>query len=499
MNAMARRINVPNEASLEVKHDAFSYQLEAFNAIRELEYAAVFHEQGLGKTKIAADLITYWLGHCQIDTVLVVAKKHLIANWRNEIEFHTFLKPSVIGGNRAANFYVFNGASRLMLTHYEAIKSEKERFELFLKTRSVAVVLDESTKIKNPTAALTQVFLELRSGFVRRVIMTGTPVANRPHDIWSQIAFLDGGVALGEDFEAFKRDIDLSNKLAESRSRQVALREGLERIQSRLSNFAVRETKDSGVITLPNKEYLSIETDWESRQLDLYRELRDSLQTIVTRDGALTLDDSEPMLKRLLRLVQVASNPKMVDQNYSAEPGKVPELMDILDSIHRRGEKAIIWTSFVSNVDWLATVLKKYSPVRVHGGMNVEARNLSIEKFLKVDACEILIATPGAAKEGLTLTVANHAIYYDRSFSLDDYLQSQDRIHRISQTKTCYIYILNMKESIDLWIDALLSAKQLAALRAQGDISSDEFEAEISYDFGALLRRALGMESKSQE
>ena len=304
---------------------------------------------------------------------------------------------------------------------------------------------------------------------------------------------MDGGAALGEDFEEFKRGIDLSNKLSGSRPRQVALREGLERIQARLSKFAVRETKDSGVITLPNKEYLSIETDWEPRQLNLYREVRDSLQTVVVRNGALALDDAEPILKRLIRLVQVASNPKMIDQNYSTEPGKIAELMDIVDAIRRNSEKAIIWTSFVANVDWLAEMLKIYNPVRVHGEMNIEARNLSIQRFLEEDSCGILIATPGAAKEGLTLTVANHAIYYDRNFSLDDYLQSQDRIHRISQTKTCYIYILKMQDSIDEWIDALLSAKQTAAMRAQGDISSVEFEAEMSYDFGDLLKQALGM------
>ena len=101
---MLRRIKQRDRVSLEPKHDPFSYQLEAFNAIRDLEYAAVFHEQGLGKTKIASDLITYWLGHCHIDTALVVTKKHLIENWRREIEFHTFLKPSVIGSNPCCEF-----------------------------------------------------------------------------------------------------------------------------------------------------------------------------------------------------------------------------------------------------------------------------------------------------------------------------------------------------------------------------------------------------------
>jgi len=73
------------------------------------------------------------------------------------------------------------------------------------------------------------------------------------------------------------------------------------------------------------------------------------------------------------------------------------------------------------------------------------------------------VATPGAAKEGLTLTVANHAVFFDRSFSLDDYLQAQDRIHRISQTQTCFVWNLIGSDTIDEWVDSLLTAKRLAA------------------------------------
>lgn len=105
----------------------------------------------------------------------------------------------------------------------------------------------------------------------------------------------------------------------------------------------------------------------------------------------------------------------------------------------------------------------------------------------------VLVATPGAAKEGLTLTVANHVIYYDRTFSLDDYLQSQDRIHRISQERKCFVYNLIMKESVDEWIDMLLKAKHLAAQLAQGDISLEYYRSQISYRFGEVIRNILGI------
>jgi SNF2 family DNA or RNA helicase len=95
------------------------------------------------------------------------------------------------------------------------------------------------------------------------------------------------------------------------------------------------------------------------------------------------------------------------------------------------------------------------------------------------------------------LTVANHAIFYDRSFSLDDYLQAQDRIHRISQTKTCFVTNIVAEQTVDSWVEVLLSAKRLAAMLAQGDITRDQYEIEATYTFGEMVRDVLGLEDKS--
>ena len=78
------------------------------------------------------------------------------------------------------------------------------------------------------------------------------------------------------------------------------------------------------------------------------------------------------------------------------------------------------------------------------------------------------------------MTVANHAIFYDRGYSLDDYLQSQDRIHRVSQEKVCFVYNLIMANSIDEWIDRLLENKLLAAQLVQGDISEEEYATKAN-------------------
>lgn len=488
---MSQKLFLRSEPVLDARHAPYPFQEEAARAVRDLDYAAIFHEQGLGKTKIAIDVMLYWLETRQVDTVLFVTKRGLVQNWVRELATHTFVRPKVLDQNHVNNHDVFNSPSRVMLTHFEVFRSEQRRLELFLKTRTVGVIVDESAKIKNPVSALTRSFHELAPGFARRIIMTGTPVANRPEDIWSQIYFLDQGRSLGRDFKSFKESVSLSNELSGDEVGQLRLESALSEIFLKLESFAVRETKDSAAISLPNKTILNMEVDWEPYQLDLYVRIRDELRAIVVRDGRLVDDDSEAILKRLLRLVQVASNPRLIDSSYNQVPGKLDPLRNLVGSIHDSNEKVIVWSSFTDNVDWLARELSEFGPRRIHGKMAMDDRNRSIDAFMERPDCEVLIATPGAAKEGLTLTAANHVVFYDRSFSLDDYIQAQDRIHRISQSRACYVTNLLMPDSIDEWVNELLIAKQAAAQLSQGDTSVEEFRGRMAYDFGDVLHRVL--------
>lgn len=487
------RIHLRKEPRLEAKCDAFAYQREAVLAVRDLEYAGIFHEQGLGKTKIAIDLMLYWLERRVVDTVLLIVKKSLLYNWRRELAMHAYIKPRILSQNRTANYYTFNSPARLVLAHYEVLSTEAQRLKLFAKTRPVGIILDESAKIKNPKAALTQAALELAPYFRRRVIMTGTPIANRPEDIWAQVYFLDQGESLGKAPQEFRRAVCLSGGLASDTAAQLLFEHSVGAIFARIGKFCIRETKNSGVVSLPDKEYEVVSTEWEPRQEQLYRSIRDELRAVVVQEGVPRMDEAGALLKRLLRLVQVASNPKLVDQSYNGEPGKLSYLRDIVWKVRRTREKCIVWTSFTDNADWLAKELKEHGARRVHGKLGMETRNAAIESFMGKPEVGVLVATPGAAKEGLTLTAANHVIFYDRTFGLDDYLQAQDRIHRISQTRTCYVHNLIMPGSIDEWVDALLDAKHLAAQLAQGDISLDYYKERMRYDFGEILANILSM------
>lgn len=488
------RLRRRHDLDLSARHKAFAYQLQAVEAAKNLPYAAIFHEQGLGKTKIGIDLALEWLRNDVVDVVVIVTKLSLVQNWREEMEAHSHLKPRVLDQNRAANFYGLNSATPLFLMHYEAMRSEERRLALFLRTRRVGVILDESQKIKNPNADLSMALHRLSMGFARRVIMSGTPIANRPYDLWSQIYFLDQGLALGNDFEGFKAKLDLSNDLWKSPSAQRDFTEELGSVFGRISSFAIRETKDSAGIELPEKRVENVLVPMEEKQRVLYDAIRIELAALVQANGEVVRDDAESALKRLLRLVQVASNPILVDEAYDAMPGKLAKLLELVEGAVATGSKIIVWTSFVENADWLVGRLSAFGAVVVHGRLGLDTRNEALAAFKHDAAVKVLVATPGAAKEGLTLTVANQAVFYDRSFSLDDYLQAQDRIHRISQTQTCYVWNLIGEGTVDEWVDALLTAKRLAAQLAQADIEADDYARLANYDFGKLIAKILGGE-----
>ena len=492
-----KKLKLTSEIKTNAKMEAFEYQRVAFETIRDLEYAAIFHEQGLGKTKIAIDLMLYWIKNTAIDTVLIVTKKQLVQNWKNEFLQHTYIKPAILSTDKGNNYFVFTSPARVVITNFESLQTERKQFELFLKTRNVAIIIDESAKLKNPNSKLTQTFLELSSLFKKRIIMTGTPVANRPYDIWAQIYFLDQGESLGKDFSEFKSRTDLSNKLATDENLQRELEEALEKIHKKLQPFSVRETKSSGIIVLPDKMYIKHRIDLHEEQIDLYEKVRTELQIEVTKNGELVVDDNYAIVKRLLRLAQITSNPRLIDEAYAGRSAKLDALSDIIGDILEDGEKCIVWTNYIENVDELHRLYRNIGSVKIHGSLGIDERNKAVEKF-KLPEYKILFATPASAKEGLTLTQANHVIFFDRSFSLDDYLQAQDRIHRISQKKVCYVHNLIATGTIDEWIDILLEAKARAAALTQGDITVDEYKRVADYSFGEVVKQILQIEEGTQ-
>ncbi|MBI5410237.1 MAG: DEAD/DEAH box helicase [Nitrospirae bacterium] len=452
----------------EPKTQALPHQIEATNYINNHQEVALFDEQGLGKTKIVIDSLCCSMKHGEIEGVLVVCPMSLIYNWEQEVHKHSFLIPVVLKGSDREKRYKFMTGANFYITNYEAVVAETNRIKRFCKSRKVAIVLDESARIKDPATKTAQALFDLRPFSTKRIIITGTPVANKPIDLWSQFYFLDGGKLFSEDFNDFK---------AEFNERHTLYKDNLAELNTIVSANSLRRCKDD-VLELPDKRFINVYVRLKGKQLELYNQLREELKIEVQdMEGNVFVDEAENILKKLLRLTQIASNPLLIDKGYDETPSKFIMLDDLLNDIAARKEKAIIWTGFVENIIILKNRFKQYKPLIIHGDIPVKERAEAVKVFQESENNIIMIANPSAAREGLTLTKANNAIYVDRNFNLVDYLQSQDRIHRISQTKECNIFKILAKDTIDEYIDRVIDVKKEIAGYVQGDLKKVKVES----------------------
>ena len=327
-------------------------------------------------------------------------------------------------------------------------------------------------------------------GKLKRIIMTGTPIDNRPYDIWGQFYFLDQGKTLGKNFSEFKEAYDLTKKTDLNYLEKISYQKHLSNLNLKIRDHSLRETKDSAELNLPDKIFKRVEVSMDEHQKEIYEKVRKEFLVEVMKMGEFKIENIDFFMVRLLRLIQVSTDPKIFDERYDSDPPKLLKVKEIINKIPN-DEKIIIWTHFVKSAENLGHRLADYSPSVITGNVDTEDRNTIINNFKNNPTNRILISTVGASKEGLTLTVANHAIYYERNFKLSDYLQSQDRIHRISQTKESFIYNIFTKESVEEWLEALVIAKETSASYVQGDIDDKNFADRMKYDFNEILKNIL--------
>lgn len=470
------------------QYTSLRYQTEGTIFLRKNERAALFDEQELGKSKQLIDAIVAEIEAGRLKGALVVCPNGLKSTWVGEIERFCSLPYAVFGSGRKARRTAFHSLrAAFYVVNYEAVAAEVASLRALLRFKPMALVLDESHRIKTPDAGVTKAVLELRADAKRRYLLTGTPVANKPEDLWSQILFLDDGEALGTTFEEF-------------RARYCAAGGGYKLIgelRERVASLSIRRRKDQA-LELPAKQIKRVYVDLLGRQQAMYVEMRNELALWVeSLDGQQVLKQADTILARLVRLAQLASNPALIDGGYQESPAKFVILNSLLSDYIQAGDhKVIVWTSFVDNVIALAARYREYSPVTLYGEMKTHERDRAIRSFRQDKTVRLLVANPAAAREGLTLTEANIAIYVDGTFNMVDYLQSQDRIHRISQTRECKILLLLAQSTIDAFIDHSLEQKHRLAKFTQKDTENIS-AADLALRKPDILRALLCPDDQS--
>lgn len=463
------------------------HQAEGTEFLRANQYAALFDEQGLGKSKQVIDAISAEIEVGAVAGALIICPNGLKSNWVGEVERFSTLPYALFGAGAKARRTAFRSLkAAFYIINYEAVEGELASLKALLRFKPMALILDESHRIKTPGAKVTKAILNLRNDAARRYLLTGTPVANKPDDLWSQMYFLDGGERLGVSPEAFK------TRYGDARGYKNA-----GDLRDRLADVSLRRLKE-GTIALPEKTERRISVVLSPQQRKMYDEMRNELALwVVSMSGEQVLKQADAILARLVRLAQLASNPRLLDASYAEAAGKLLALdTELQVHLATASRKAIVWTSFVPHIDELRARYARYRPVAIYGEMSTEERDDAVRAFRQDESVRLLIANPAAAREGLTLTEANLAIYLDRTFNLVDYLQSQDRIHRISQTEACEIVLLIAEETVDEFVDFSLEQKRRLAQFVQSDTAHVD-PADLSLSKPEVLRALLWPEPAS--
>ncbi|MEI6093791.1 MAG: C-terminal helicase domain-containing protein, partial [bacterium] len=145
---------------------------------------------------------------------------------------------------------------------------------------------------------------------------------------------------------------------------------------------------------------------------------------------------------------------------------KVNTLKEYLEDICET-DKVVVFTQFKTMVNELLKdpEIMKYNPAVITGDVNsqtgktgISDRQVAVNKFQEDDSCRLFIGTTGACKEGLNLTAGSYMFFLDMEWNNDG--QAEDRIYRIGQNKTAYIYYLVCKDTIDEVIYQVTIEKQ---------------------------------------
>jgi SNF2 family DNA or RNA helicase len=151
-----------------------------------------------------------------------------------------------------------------------------------------------------------------------------------------------------------------------------------------------------------------------------------------------------------------------------------PKLKELLDIIEEGEGKFIIWANYVQNIESIINLLKKTynsdSVVSIYGEITPEQRQEAVRRFQEDDKCRFFVGNPSTGGYGLTLTKASYVVYFSNSYNLEVRQQSEDRAHRIGQSKNVLYIDLVAEKTIDELIIASLKNKIKISAETLGEV-----------------------------
>lgn len=495
------------------------YQKESVEHMMSVGNAANFSVPGSGKTTITYAALSRWLEDKTIEKILVICPTAAFLPWEEEYN-SCFSKPPRscrISGHFSGRFHELGDSFDIFLVHFNTAMNRQWELQEFMKKWKTALIIDESHYIKSPKLrkwASTAIIIAPYA--TRRIILSGTPMPNNAKDLWTQITFL------WPDNSPLGNQVIYNNYVS---------KQGIGKYKPILDSLFCRIKKSD--LNLPAPEWVQYEVELNSRQRDIYdviaaKTLKEVNETNIRDQARL----QKFRIAKMVRLLQSASNPTLLYEmssafdvnsesfseqfgipsphvklgeieettfekikNYSTYeiPSKMVKASEIAQELFSKGNKVIIWNSFIHNMElFRSNLLKNLKPIVINGttpkeSTQPENRDELITKFKNSSEPQILIASAASLGESVSLHknskgqhVCNHSIYLDRNFNGAQYMQSMDRIHRIGMDESVQVkyHIIFAKNTIDEVINRRLDEKWTDMLNALNDDMLDALDID---------------------
>jgi superfamily II DNA or RNA helicase len=422
-------------------------------------------EMGLGKTlQVLSLLASRPLG---ARPTLIVCPASVVPVWREEIaKFFPQLAVDIL---KTGHDFSQRSDAVIWLASYTQLRKHRALLD---GVNFGYAVLDEGQFIKNPDAKITQTCFAVRAA--HRIVLTGTPLENRQLDLWSIFRFLLPGL-LGSrtSFEAALN----------------ADRDGtLLRLRAQLAPFILRRTKREVAQELPPKVEMDLICPLTDVQRAEYARIcSEGLERLGDDVGAAMREKSFGFLALLTRLRQTCCDPDMLPWQKAplTDSGKINLLVEKLTEIVGSGHKVVIFSQFVMLLDRVREALAKHFPDLARfelTGMTLD-RQKPVQSFQNAPGAAAMLVSLKAAGTGITLHAADYVFLLDPWWNPAVEAQAVDRVHRIGQTNTVFVYRMVTAGTIEERIQALKASKKDLFDRLIGGLGGD---FDLSQHFSSL-------------
>jgi SWI/SNF-related matrix-associated actin-dependent regulator of chromatin subfamily A-like protein 1 len=463
-----KEISLPGGKTFPFQSAGIQY-LEASNG-----NAIIADEQGLGKTIQALAYVHRNVPKDQ--KILYIVPANVKYNWVSEISHWLggaalndmkILKTArkngkvVVGEEEIA---VLNGdkpnSSRLgrhTIINYDSLAKWEE---VLVNANFQIVIADEAHYIKNKDSKRSKSFAKIVESAKSKILLTGTPVLNRPKDLWNLLRTIDN--------ETWGHFFKFATRYCGARSNGYGYdfdgATNTEELHDRLNGHQwIRRMKSDVLSDLPEKVRNIVTLDLPVEDRSIYKAMEEEGGKIYHTSGKLASSgDAEArasILGYIARLRRVLGNSKtQAASNW---------IQDLVDSCG----KVVVFARHKEVVEELA---EKFGGLKIDGSVPSEKRADIINKFQTTDA-PVIVCSIEAASVGITLTAASHLVFVERVWRAGDHHQAEDRIHRIGQKNQATIWYLDASETFDDALRALIDWKA-----EQSDIITDGKSSEES-------------------